>query len=94
MGDRADCLSGSACRARGRSSWENANVALSECLQLLPFLSPSLGTRAGSGSPRMPQAFSGPAESIVSATIIIRRLPPAFLFPKCFDVHLVIVALQ
>lgn len=49
----------------------DANVALSECLQLLPSLRPLPGTRADPGPPRMPQASSGPAESIISATIII-----------------------
>ena len=45
-------------------------MGLSECMQLLPSLSPSPGTRAGSGTPRVLQAASGPAESIISATVI------------------------
>jgi len=55
----------------GRRGWGNANVALSECVQLLPSLSPLPGTRAGSGLPGIPRASSSPAESITSATIMI-----------------------
>lgn len=62
----------------------NANVDLSERVQLLPSLSSSPGIRADSGPPRVPQASSGPTESIISATITI---PQAFLFAVHFDVY-------
>lgn len=55
---------------RGRRGWKNANAALSESSQPLLSSSASPGRRAGTAPPRMPQAFSGPAESVISAAII------------------------
>lgn len=59
----------------------NANVALSERVQLLPSLSALPGTRAGSGPPRVPQAASGSTEFILPATIIISHDTSGF--PIC-----------
>lgn len=66
-------------QSTGQERLGNANVVLSERMQLLPSLSPSPGTRAGSGPPRVPQASSGPADSTLSATIIISHDTSGFL---------------
>lgn len=73
---------GSASSALGRRGWKNANTTLSESFQLLLSSSPSPGRRAGTPPPRLPQAFSGPAESVISATIVIPSHALDFLIFK------------
>lgn len=64
--------------ALGKGGWKNANSTLSESSQLLPSPSESLGRRAGTAAPRMPQAVFGPAENVISATILIPSLALRF----------------